>query len=224
MEHWQCPYCGRDTTLNKDDIDHQRVKRSGGACDWPRLATEIKRCPSPACRKFEIAVTVEHGLSFDFPHELPKRKTYILEPSSIARPLHKSVPERIVKDYNEACAIIAQSPQASATLSRRVLQAMVRDFWGVQDKRSLYDEINAIRDKIDVELFAAIDSVRKIGNIGAHMSEDVNTILTVGSNEAELLIQLIEMLGKEWYGQQYERKCRLKELDECAQRLDQNKS
>ena len=223
MEHWQCPYCGRHTTLNKDDIDRQQVKGSMRALDWPRLTALVKRCPSPKCRRFEIAVTVEHGFPDDPPFGLTTSKTHTLEPSSTARPLHESVPDAIIEDYNEACAIIDRSPKAAATLAHRAVQGMVRDFWGVQDRKSLYDEIDAIRDKVEDKVFKAIDSVRKIGNIGAHMSKDVNTILTIDPEEAQLLIGLLELLAKEWYLGRYERDARLKEIFECTQRLEQEK-
>ena len=45
----------------------------------------------------------------------------------------------------------------------------------------------------------AIDAVRKVGNIGAHIEKDINVIIDVEPREAELLIGLIEMLLKDWY-------------------------
>lgn len=220
MEHWQCPYCGRHTTLNRDDIDRQQVKGDNRALDWPRLTTLVKRCPSQECRRFEIAVTVEHGFPGDFPFPPPTSKTYTLEPASTARPLHESVPDAIVEDYNEACAIIDRSPKAAATLARRAIQGMVRDFWNVQGKNSLYEEIDAIREKIDDKVFESIDGVRKIGNIGAHMSKDVNTILPLGAEEARLLVGLIEMLASDWYLRRYERNARLRKIVEHTERLE----
>jgi hypothetical protein len=50
---------------------------------------------------------------------------------------------------------------------------MIRDFWGIKKAR-LVDEIEAIAEKTDADTWAAIDSVRKIGNIGAHMEKDIN--------------------------------------------------
>jgi hypothetical protein len=81
---------------------------------------------------------------------------------------------------------------------------MLRDFWGVKPSR-LFDEINAIQEKVDAELWEAIDGLRKIGNIGAHMEKDVNLIVDVETDEAEKLIWLIELLVKEWYVRRHER-------------------
>jgi hypothetical protein len=45
----------------------------------------------------------------------------------------------------------------------------------------------------------AIDIVRKIGNIGAHMEADINVIVDVDPDEAQTLIDLVETLFSDWY-------------------------
>ena len=110
---------------------------------------------------------------------------------------------QIRQDYEEAYAILNLSPKASATLSRRCLQGMIRDFWGIT-KNNLAAEIDALQDKIPAAQFAAINALRKIGNIGAHMEKDVNTIVDIEPEEAQKLIQLIEMLLKQWYIERHE--------------------
>ena len=97
------------------------------------------------------------------------------------------------------------SPKASATLSRRCLQGMIRDFWKIK-KSNLFEEINALKDKIPADLWKSIDSLRQLGNIGAHMEKDTNTIIDIDPNEAESLVKLIELLMKEWYINREERK------------------
>ena len=75
---------------------------------------------------------------------------------------------------------------------------MIRDFWNVK-KPNLYEEINAIEDKVDPATWQAIDAVRSIGNIGAHMEKDINLVIDVDPDEAQTLIQLIELLFEDWY-------------------------
>jgi hypothetical protein len=75
---------------------------------------------------------------------------------------------------------------------------MIRDFWGVR-KGTLAEEINGIKEKVDAEIWAAIDAVRKVGNIGAHMEKDINLVIDVDPEEAQTLIRLIEVLFEEWY-------------------------
>jgi hypothetical protein len=119
----------------------------------------------------------------------------------------------IREDFAEASAIRNLSPKASASLARRCLQGMIRDFWQVhtrpaeprsklaraQDRKTLFDEIEAIQEWVDPVTWQAIDVVRRLGNIGAHMELDVNVIVDVEPEEAERLLGLIEMLINEWY-------------------------
>ena len=122
-----------------------------------------------------------------------KLNEWQLIPTSKAKIFPDYVPKPIIDNYTEACQICELSPKASATLSRRCLQGIIRDFWGVKG-RNLADEINQIKDKVDPLIWEAIDSVRKIGNIGAHMEKDINLVIDVEPKEAVALIELIETL------------------------------
>ena len=119
---------------------------------------------------------------------------------------------QIVEDYNEAYRIRDLSPKSSATLSRRCLQSMVRNFWGVNDKKTLKEEIEAIQGKVDKATWEAIDSVRSVGNIDAHMEKDVDLIVSVEPGEAQLLLELIETLFAEWYVAKHDREQRMRAL------------
>ena len=81
---------------------------------------------------------------------------------------------------------------------------MIRDFWHIK-KKNLKLEIDALKVKVEAPIWKAIDSVRAMGNIGAHMEKDINLIIDVEPKEAELLIGLIEILLKEWYIVRHER-------------------
>ena len=52
-----------------------------------------------------------------------------IRPKSIAYKFPDYIPQAIRSDYEEACSIVNLSPKASATLSRRCLQGMIRDFF-----------------------------------------------------------------------------------------------
>jgi len=84
---------------------------------------------------------------------------------------------------------------------------MIRDFCGISRKR-LIDEINELRTRVESgnaplgvlpDTVVAIDQVRGIGNIGAHMEADINVIIDVDADEAQILIELVELLFAEWY-------------------------
>ena len=60
-------------------------------------------------------------------------KRWRLIPESDAKVFPDYIPQQIREDYVEASKIKELSPKASATLSRRCLQGMIRDFWGTPD-------------------------------------------------------------------------------------------
>jgi hypothetical protein len=158
-------------------------------------------CPNQACRKFTLEAHLwesqgtQPGLK---ERRIKMLGRWVLFPVSAGTKFPDYIPYSIRADYLEAFAIKTLSPKASATLARRCLQGMLRDYWSVTPGR-LFDEINEVKDKVDPLTWAAIEAVRKLGNIGAHMEKDINVIVDVDANEAELLIGLIERLLEDWY-------------------------
>ncbi|MCB1884662.1 MAG: DUF4145 domain-containing protein [Geminicoccaceae bacterium] len=69
--------------------------------------------------------------------------------------------------------------------------------------------MNAIKDKIDSDVWQAIDAVRKLGNIGAHMERNTSIIVDIDPGEASLMIEILEQLFDDWYTQRHERQKRL---------------
>jgi hypothetical protein len=61
---------------------------------------------------------------------------------------------------------------------------MIRDFHSFTKKR-LYDEIDALKGIIPKAEREALDSIRSLSNIGAHMEEDVNLIVDIDDEEAQ---------------------------------------
>ena len=54
--------------------------------------------------------------------------TQLVRPKGISRaPLPPEVPSEFTKDYQEACLVLTDSPKASAALSRRCLQNLLRE-------------------------------------------------------------------------------------------------
>ncbi len=92
---------------------------------------------------------------------------------------------------------------------------MIRDYWGIKKGR-LIDEISALQEKVDPDTWAAIDAVRSIGNIGAHMEKDIDVIIEVEPDEAQLLISLIESLIKDWYIARHGRQKHLEAITKMA--------
>jgi hypothetical protein len=97
---------------------------------------------------------------------------------------------------------------------------MIRDFWGISKAR-LIEEIEALKDKLDPLTWEAIDSIRRLGNIGAHMEKDIDLIIDVDPDEAQKLIELIELLIKDWYITRHERKERLASIVSIGEAKDE---
>src|SRR6266851_2009556 len=148
---WNCPFCGHNATVReavdiKRDYAQLEIDNSSGHC---RLFITFIVCPNPKCKKYVLNAKLRKATlistnNWSFGDEL---HSWDLVPASNAKVFPDYVPLVIVNDYVEACAIKNLSPKASATLARRCLQGMIRDYWGVSKSR-LIDEIDAIKDKI----------------------------------------------------------------------------
>ncbi|RJQ37854.1 DUF4145 domain-containing protein [Candidatus Microgenomates bacterium] len=210
--YWTCPFCDRDSTLGSQDYDDfssgLRIENSDGGKKVFQGLFIV--CPNPKCKKITLTASlhVARQSGYDlFPGE--KTHTWSLIPNSKAKPFPSYIPSAIIKDYNEACLVRDLSPKSSATLARRCLQGMISDYHGIK-KRNLNKAINAVKTKVDPLTWKAIDGVRSIGNIGAHMEKDINLIVDVEPEEADELIKLIEILINDWYINRYEREESLK--------------
>ena len=221
---WTCPYCNKLTTITGANItqsEHPFLQAFQDDCFV--LVTNVIICPNRECQEYTITAILREGIKDPYRAEgrifVDKSKDPILswkmKPQSQAKQLPDYIPEPIIADYEEACLIQNLSPKASATLARRCLQGMIRDFWGVKE-RTLFAEINGIQANVDPQTWQAIDAVRSVGNIGAHMEEDINLIIDVDPNEAAALIKLIEMLIKDWYIAKQERSNNLTSVIDMA--------
>jgi hypothetical protein len=117
-------------------------------------------------------------------------------PRGIARaPLSKDVPEKYAADYREACNVLADSPKASAALSRRCLQRILREVAGVKAS-DLSKEIDAVCPSLPSAIAEAVDAIRVIGNFAAHPVKSTNTgeIVDVEPGEAEWSLDVLESL------------------------------
>ena len=212
---WTCKYCNRNCTIGDADIrqisSYKHISEEYGHYYG---ILKIIVCPNPKCRQQTISLDV---FQYNTNNQQLGKKVYSwhLKPESEAKPFPDYIPEQLRNDYEEASLIKNKSPKASATLSRRCLQGMIRNFWGITKAR-LIDEIEELKMKVDATTWEAIDSVRHVGNIGAHMEKDVNLIIDVDPEEAGLLIWLVETLFEEWYIARHERETKMKALAKLA--------
>jgi hypothetical protein len=124
-------------------------------------------------------------------------------PPAVARtPIPKDVPAGIAKDYGAACRVFADSPEASAALSRRCLQHLLVVKAGAT-KKDLADQIDEVVESKELPSRLANDlhAVRVIGNFGAHpiKSKSTGEIVEVEPGEAEWNLDVLDGLFQHYY-------------------------
>lgn len=204
---WNCPTCARDVVVSDESINRQsREMATQFSADDRVVGIDmvLLQCPGKDCGAPYVATRAQWG-SYHRAHGYSKFRAetkigtgeFVFAPATAA-PLSAHVPRPVRDDYNEAYLIRTMSPKASATLSRRALQGMIRDRWGVTRHR-LHDEILAIREHCDSDLYDAMMALKSIGNIGAHPEMDAAVIVDIQEGEAEELLKLLKLLDNEWY-------------------------
>ena len=172
----------------------------------------LTRRHCPACRHFIFAF--ENGNFANIPptqtqqgmqgHRIKNvARTFQAWPKGVSRaPMPKEVPPAIANDYREACLVLADSPKASAALSRRCFQNLLRQAAGVKPS-DLFDEIQQVIDskQLPSTIADSIDAVRAIGNFGAHpiKSKVTGEIVDVEPNEADWNLDVLESLFDFYY-------------------------
>ena len=182
------------------------------------------RCPS--CKKTTLDIQGSsgniHDLSFSYPNICVQYPDF--------------VPQAIRNDYSEASLITKLSPKAAATLARRCLQEIIRDYWKItpefwgnnpeireyckvkKDKIHnviLFQEIKAVEKLgcIDAPIITAFKQLKDIGNIGAHPQENIDTIVPIEPGEAETLLKLIDLIIRKTYIQRQSDNMLLQEIE-----------
>ncbi|EKN4012740.1 TPA: DUF4145 domain-containing protein [Yersinia enterocolitica] len=214
---WVCPFCGQMATKKAIESSYEthtfdKTNKYGAV----QLRSDFIACPNEECQEITLSIRLSKVVMGSVGYRVTGvMDSWNILPSASVKVFPDYVPKAIIDNYVEAAKIRTLSPKASATLSRRCLQGMIRHFWGVKSGR-LVDEITAIKEKVSHDTWEAIDAVRSIGNIGAHMEKDIDLIVDVEPEEAELLIQLIETLINDWYVEREERKKRTSRIIDLA--------
>jgi Domain of unknown function (DUF4145) len=152
-------------------------------------------CPNPQCHGY-VLVIVQNGNILE---------TYPSLPSTPERPeLPAAVVSPYREDYTEAANVLSISPKASAALSRRVLQHVIREEAGIK-KANLSLEIDELikNGGLPSRINEAVDSIRVIGNFAAHPIKYENTgeIVDVEPGEAEWNLDVLDMLFDHYFVQ-----------------------
>jgi hypothetical protein len=188
-KNMKCPHCITDF---HDNETRAYIERDGEG-HW---GTGVCRCS--ACGQLIIRLFCADEYYYghhDFGTEL---QSYLVRPKVAGRaPVPAEVPKEYADDYKEACLVLADSPKASAALSRRSLQHLLRNAAKVKHQ-DLYKEIQEVVDRgtLPSHIADCLDAVRHIGNFAAHPIKSTSTgeIVEVEAGEAEWNLDVLDSL------------------------------
>jgi len=200
-DSFTCPYCSSVMSITAATHNNysssfnslKGISYNSSTFDDDAIRLHFYRCPK--CKEISIQLI---GIG-----KVTKDIFMSIKPKSLAKQFPDYIPIAVRQDYEESYTIVNLSPKASATLSRRCLQNMIRDFWGIKKNR-LVDEIAELENKVPPTQWKVIDSMRKIGNIGAHPEADINLIVDIEPANAVKLLKIIEVLIQQWYIEKHE--------------------
>jgi uncharacterized protein DUF4145 len=183
----QCGHCSADY--------HPATSRYGIGkdSDWMWML-EWETCPR--CRRFNIRLVDGYQSPTDASKMIQAHGTRIIHPKDglSRKAAAPEVPKGLAEDYAEACLVLADSAKASAALSRRCLQTLLREHAKVkpQNLNKEIDEVLASKT-LPPHLAEDIHAIRAIGNFAAHPTKDTATgeIVDVEPGEAEWLLDLL---------------------------------
>ena len=188
----KCPHCNTgiyeaftvSTVVNLSQVMSQDERPIAPAVMW-KLSHQ--RCPE--CH--ESIIRLERTIPYQ------PTLSLMAYPSSHSRPIPPEVPDPYRKEFSEACNVLADSAKASAALSRRCLQAILKDKLGAM-KKDLYDQIEEViaSGKLPTHIAEGLHAVRNIGNFAAHPLKSTTTgaVVDVEPGEAEWNLEVLESL------------------------------
>ncbi len=199
MGSQKCPHC-RLSYFARGYPWTQVARMNEGADGYWWVRSE--QCPS--CLKVIVWLMAAADRGTHMPgsgQEWPNKviKENLVHPRETGRPpVPTEVPPEFSEDYVEACLVLADSPKASAALSRRCLQLILREKAGVQNPDNLLRAIEeAVADpSIPTGIKDSLDAVRNIGNFAVHPNKGLNTgdVVPVEPGEAEWCLDVVEVL------------------------------
>jgi hypothetical protein len=223
--YMNCPYCGVLFSLDGVDADHcfpkfGKLSPFGGvpARDEEDQTYSITSHKCPECRKQIMWLNkIEFVETADGLTQREVGETALLFPKYPIKQIPGEVPEELASDFREAYETLPTSAKASAALSRRCLQNLIRQQEGIVEK-SLFAEIRQLlkRNKLPKYLADDLDSIRNVGNFAAHPIKDTNTgqIVEVEPGEAEWTLEVLEELLRFYFIDELRSKARRDALNQ----------
>jgi hypothetical protein len=187
----KCPHCATGIAPAFQSLEvakFEPIMGEGGRCISAGGVWSVMRMRCPECH--EAVLMLESRIA-------GTAARHYIRPKGSVRPIPSEVLDPYKQDFLEACRVLEDSPKASAALSRRCLQAILRDKAGTKS-RDLYDQIEeAINSgKMPSHICEGLHAVRVVGNFAAHTMKSTATgeIIDVEPGEAEWNLDVLELL------------------------------
>ena len=208
----QCPACR--VSFHDRDADWESLRKQDTRYPMYHLAF-LTLCPECHTPIVELAKLQPGSRIFD------RKRIYPIA----TRQIHVDpvVPELLRNDYVEAIGVLDISPKASAALSRRILQSVLKEQGYVS--RDLSKQVDAVLNESDssrllpLYVRSQVDAIRNFGNFSAHqqMNKITSEIIDVEPEEAEWCLEIVSALFEHYYARLAAEANRLADLNEKLQ-------
>ena len=201
----RCPHC---QTACSPTMYSTTVGTVGKICEQP-CYWKVEAYECPECHKPVLFLIETRAGSSNIPRRASsstgfyQQETQIFPKGAGRPPAPPEVPADIAADFNEACLVLADSPKASAALSRRCLEQLLHER-NVSTKHNLSEAIDdALAKHLPSHIEENLDAVRNIGLFATHPKKSSNSgeILDVEPGEAEWNLDVLESLFDYYYVQ-----------------------
>ncbi len=196
----RCPHCTIAMSPVRERFGGQMFYKDTEGADARVEAVSCPQCSGVFLvhTYFETRESLEAGTATWVDHD-----TFVLWPRvSSRKPVPLEVPEQYASLAREAALILDDSPRASAALSRRCLQQLLRNE-AKAPRGSLYSEIELVLANGDLPSRAtrSLHSLREIGNMAAHPNKGPGTddYLEVEPGEADWTLDVLDDLFDHYF-------------------------
>ena len=183
----KCPHCQVEFHDAWETASWRNAKSFTSPGEKADLSVQNTLCPG--CLKCTVRIIRVVGSKVEEYVAYPRNATGRAAPAEVL--------ESLRADYAEAVAILEISPQASAALSRRIVQQVLTE-QGEYAQEGLARQIDAFveDERTPSELGDNLHYLREIGNFAAHpvKSERTGEILPVERDEAEWTLEVVDGL------------------------------
>lgn len=160
-------------------------------------ALRVNAVECPDCGR--LAVSVE-TLTAAVRGKWVSDEEFVVWPRQSERPVPPAVPRDMASDYKAAALLLGLHAGASAALSRRCLQAVLRHTTG-DDLPTLSEQVRAAAPRLPPDIGRRLSAVMAVGKFPANPSKDADPgrIVDAEPGEAEWNLNVLDLLFDHHY-------------------------